>query len=458
MNVTTTLAPRSSVLLEVEVPADRLDREVAESVRRLSRRTRVPGFRPGKAPRSMLERVIGAGAVLDDAVDRLVEVAYREAVVETGTVPLGRASIEIRTAEEGQPLVFTATVPVPPEVALGDYLSFPFTPEIDTIDDAKVDKVVEELRDQQARLDPVEDRGVQAGDYAVVGFTGTRDGVPFDGGSAERAPMVVGEERFIPGFEDALIGMTVGETREFDLTFPADYHEEDLAGAEVHFSVTLRELREKVAPDADDDFARSVGDYADLEALRAEVKRRLEQNALDRARHRFADRIVEYAVANATVDPPDLLVDEEVEVMHDELVSSMARQGIVEEAYLKATGKTADELLAEMRPDAERRVKTLLVLSRVADAEGVEVPPERIEAEVDEARARYASNARLAEYVGSERARASLRSSLRRSIVVEKIIDGWLAAHPDHPALPHIEDATPDAAPAADGDEPSVEA
>jgi len=458
MNVTTTPAPRSSVLLEVEVPADRLDREVAESVRRLSRRTRVPGFRPGKAPRSMLERVLGPGAVLDDAVDRLVEVAYREAVVETGTVPLGRASIEIRTAEEGKPVVFTATVPVPPEVTLGDYLSFPFEPEIDAIDDAKVDKVIEELRDQHARLDPVEDRGVRPGDYAVIGFAGTRDGVAFDGGSAERASVVVGEERFVPGFEDALIGMTVGETREFDVTFPADYHEEELAGREVHFSVTLRELREKVAPDADDDLARFVGDYADLAALRAEVKSRLEQSALDRARHRFADRIVEYAVANATVDPPDLLVDEELEILHDEFVSAMARQGIGEEAYLKATGKTADEMLAEMRPDAVRRVKTLLVLSRVADAEGVEVPPERIEAEVAEGRARYGSDPRLAEYVGSERARASLRSSLRRSIVVEKIIDGWLAAHPDQPQIPHIEDATPGAAFSTAGDEPTVEA
>ena len=458
MNVTTTPAPRSSVLLEVEVPADRLDREVAESVRRLSRRTKVPGFRPGKAPRSMLERVLGPGAVLEDAVDRLVEAAYREAVVETGTIPLGRASIEIKEAEEGKPVIFTATVPVPPEVQLGDYRSFPFAPEIDPIDDVKVDRVVDELRDQQARLDPVEDRGVREGDYAVVGFVGTRDGVAFEGGSAERAAIVVGQERFIPGFEAALIGMAIGETRDFDLTYPADYHEIELAGRDVHFSVTLRELREKVAPEADDEFARSIGDYADLVALRAEVQRRLEHNALDRARHGFADRIVEYAVANATVDPPDLLVDEEVEVMHDELVNSMARQGIAEAAYLAATRKTVDELLVDMRPDAERRVKTLLVLSRVADAEGVEVPPERIEAEVAEARARYASNPRLAEYVGSERARASLRSSLRRSIVVERIIDDWLAAHPDHPAIPHIEDATPDAPLSADGDEPSVEA
>ena len=440
MNVTTTPAPHSSILLEVEVPPDRLDREVAESVRRLSRRTRVPGFRPGRAPRAMLERVLGDGVVLDDAVERLVESAYREAIIETSTVPLARGSIEVVQAEEGKPVRFKATVPVPPEVELGDYRDFRFAPEIDTVDAEKVDRVLEELRDQQARLDPVEDRPVRKGDYAIISFVGTRDGVPFEGGSSERAPLIIGDGRFVPGFEDALIGATIGEPREFDVTFPADYPEPELAGQQAHFSATVKEVREKVAPDADDEFARSVGDYADLATLRAEIGRRLERNALDRARHRFADRIIEYAVANATVDPPEVLVDEEVEVMHDELKSALARQGISEEAYLSATGKADEALHAEMRPDAERRVKTLLVLSRVADAEGVDVPAERIEAEVAEARERYAANPRLAEYVGSERARASLRSSIRRSLVVEKLIDEWLAAHPEHPALPHVED------------------
>ncbi len=440
MNVTTAPAPHSSVLLEVEVPADRLDREVAESVRRLSRRTRVPGFRPGRAPRAMLERVLGDGVVLDDAVERLVESAYREAIIETSTVPLARGSIEVVQAEEGKPVRFKATVPVPPEVELGDYRDFRFAPEIDTVDAEKVDRVLEELRDQQARLDPVEDRPVRKGDYAIISFVGTRDGVPFEGGSSERAPLIIGDGRFVPGFEVALIGATIGEPREFDVTFPADYPEPELAGQQAHFSATVKEVREKVAPDADDEFARSVGDYADLATLRAEIGRRLERNALDRARHRFADRIIEYAVANATVDPPEVLVDEEVEVMHDELKSALARQGISEEAYLSATGKADEALHAEMRPDAERRVKTLLVLSRVADAEGVDVPAERIEAEVAEARERYAANPRLAEYVGSERARASLRSSIRRSLVVEKLIDEWLAAHPEHPALPHVED------------------
>jgi trigger factor len=440
MNVTSTPAPKSSVLLEVEVPADRLDREVGEAVRRLSRRTRVPGFRPGKAPRSMLERTLGEGVVLDEAVEHLVEAAYREALIETSTVPLARASIEVIQAEEGKPVVFKATVPVPPEVALGDYRGFPFTPEIDDVDDAKVDKVLEELTDQQARLDPVEGRGARDGDYAVVGFAGTRDGVPFEGGTAERAPLILGEERFIPGFEEHILGLSVGDATDFEITFPADYPEPELAGQTVRFDLTLKELREKVAPPVDDEFARSMGDYADLASLRDEVRRRLERNALDRARHRFADRIIEYAVANATVDPPDVLVDEEVEVMHDEMRTALARQGISEEAYLKAVGKTEAELHAEMRPDAEKRVKTLLVLSKVADEEGVVVPPEAIEAEVEQARARYASDPKLVEYAGSDRARASLRSTMRRSLVVERLVDGWLADHPEHPAIPHAED------------------
>ena len=440
MNVTATPAPKSSVLLEIEVPADQLDRAVRDAVGRLSRRTRVAGFRPGKAPRPILERVLGPSAVLDEAVENLVQASYREAIIEQGIVPLTNADVEVLEAVEGQPLRFKATVQVRPEVELGDYANFNFAPEIEAIDDSKVEKVVDELRDQNATLRAVEDRGAMDGDWAVIGFTGTRDGVPFDGGTSERMPLILGEDRLIPGFEANVLGLKPGESTEFDITFPDDYPEESLAGQQAHFAVDLKELREKVLPDADDVFAQSMGNYHTLDELKTEIDERLRRNALDRARHEFADKIIEYAVANATVDPPDVLVDEEVEVMHDEMKAALARQGITEEAYLKVTGKTAEELHGEMRPDAANRVKTLLVLSRVADAEGVEVPAERIEAEVAEARERYASNPRLVEYVGSERARASLRSSIRRSLVVEKIIDDWLAAHPDHPALPHVED------------------
>ena len=444
MNVTATPAPKSSILLEIEVPADRLDRAVREATQRLSRRTRVAGFRPGKAPRPILERVLGPTAVLDEAVDQLVQVAYRDAILEQGIVPLTNADVELVEAEEGKPLKFKATVQVRPEVELGDYANFPFAPEIEEIDDAKVDKVIEELRDQNATLAPVEDRAARDGDWAVIGFTGTRDGAPFEGGSSERMPLIIGEDRLIPGFEANLVGLKPGESTTFDISFPDDYPEESLQGQPVTFSVELKELREKVMPAADDDFARSMGEYPDLAALRADVDARLRRNALDRARHEFADRIIEYAVANSTIELPEVLVDQEVEVMHDEFRTSLARQGISESAYLKATSKTEDELHTEFRPNAEQRTKVLLVLTRIADAEGLDVPDAEVEAQVELARARYQDPNTL-KYFESERGRNFIRSTLRRTRVVETLVDRWLAAHPEHPALPHLEDDIPSA-------------
>ena len=444
MHVTTTPAPRSTVLVEVEVPAERLAQAVGEATRALSRRTKVPGFRPGKAPRGVLEAVLGHGAVLDEAVDRVVQSAYRDALIEKAILPLANADVEIVQAEEGKPLIFKATVPVRPEVELGDYRTFTFRPEIETTDEATVEKVIEELRDQNASLSPVEDRGAQKGDYAVIKYAGTRDGVPFEGGSTERMPLIIGEDRLIPGFEDQLVGLNVGDTKGFDITFPEDYAEETLAGQQAHFEVELRELREKILPDADDEFARSMGQFTDLANLREEVDKRLRRNALDKARHAFSDRIIEYAVANATIDLPDVLVEQEVEVMHDEFRSALARQGISDEAYAKVSGKSHEDLHADFRPDAEKRVKVLLVLSKIAEAENLTVSDADVEAEIAKGRERYAGDPKLAKYFDSERGRNYIRSTLRRSRVVEKLVDDWLAAHPDHPAIPHVEDGPAD--------------
>ena len=440
MQITTTPAGKSTVVVEVEVPAERLTTAVGEATRALSRRTRVPGFRPGKAPRGVLEAVLGHGAVLDEAVDRVVQSAYRDALIEKEILPLTNADVEIVQAEEGKPLIFKATVPVRPEVQLGDYTNFNFKPDIETTDDPKVDKVIEELRDQNAALSPVEDRGAKKGDYAVIKYEGTRDGVAFDGGSAERMPLNIGEDRLIPGFEDELVGLKVGDTKGFDITFPADYGEESLAGQKAHFEVELRELREKILPDADDEFARSMGDFEDLANLRTEVRKRLERNALDKARHDFSDRIIEYAVANSTIDLPDILVEQEVEVMHDEFRGALARQGISEEAYEKVTNKTHEELHADFRPDAEKRVRVLLVLSRIAEVEGLTISDADVAAEIAKARERYAGDQKLMKYFDSDRGRNYIRSTLRRSRVVEKLVDDWLAAHPEHPRIPHIED------------------
>ena len=445
MQVTATPAPKSSVLLEIEVPADQLDRAVRDAVGRLSRRTRVAGFRPGKAPRPILERVLGPGAVLDEAVEHLVQDSYREAILEKDIVPLTNADVEVVEAVEGKPLKFKATVQVRPEVELGDYANFKFKPEIETIDDAKIDNVIEELRDQNATLAAVEDRGAKDGDWAVIGFVGTKDGVPFDGGSTERMPLIIGEDRLIPGFEANLVGLTPGQSTEFDITFPDDYPEASLAGQPVHFAVDLRELREKVLPDADDTFAQSMGDYADLATLQGRHRRsprpqrpRPGPPRVQRQDHRVRRRQLDHR-APGHPDRPGGRGDAR------RVRATLARQGISEPAYLKATDKTEADLHTEFRPRAEQRVKVLLVLSKIADTEAIDVPDADVEGQVELARTRYRDDPKTVTYFESERGRNFIRSTLRRTRVVEVLVDRWLAAHPEHQPLPHLEDDAPSA-------------
>jgi trigger factor len=448
IKVTTRPAERSTVVLEVEFPPEQVRRAVEESVRHLARRTKVPGFRPGKAPRALLERALGIsrddpGApnpLYDDAKEHLFERSVLEAVrdkeLDVLSIP---EPVWLEFGEIGG-ASYRVSLPLRPEVKIGAYTDYPFGITVDEVNDESVDKVVEQLRDQQASLVPVESRGAQQDDYAVISFSATRDGAPIEGAQSERTPLIIGRERFIPGFEAQLLGLHEGEQKKFKLKFPDDYGEGELAGVEAEFDVTLLELREKRLPAADDDFARGVGAYDDMTALRSEIRRRLERNALDRARHVFADRIIEFAVANATVELPDLLVERELEVMLDELRIRLAEQGIGFEDYLKATERDESKLLADLRPDAEQRVKTLLVLSEIAGKEGIEVGDAELEVDVAQSRERYAGNPRLVAYLESERGRAYTRSLLRRSKTVETLIDRWIEQHPEFANVQHLHD------------------
>ncbi len=448
MKVTTRPAERSSVVLEVEFPPERVRRSVEESVRHLARRTKVPGFRPGKVPRAMLERELGIrrddpdspNPLYDDAKEHLFEHSVLEALKDSDLDVLSIPAPEWLNFEEGNGAAYRVTLPLRPQVKLGAYAEYPFGIAIDTIDDASVDKVIEQLRDQQGSLVPVEARGAATDDYAVIRFAGKRNGQPVEGAQSDRMPLIIGRERFLPGFEDQLIGLREGGEKTFSLTFPEDYPEKDLAGARVEFDVTLLELRDKRLPEADDEFARSLGSYADLAALRAEIAKRLERNSLDRARHVFADRIIEFAVANSTLELPDLLIERELEVMLDELRVRLAEQGIGYEEYLKATERDEAKLLTDFRPDAERRVKTLLVLSEIAEREDIEVAEEELAADLERSRERYAGNPRLVSYLESARGRAYTRSLLRRSKTVETLIDRWIDQHPEFKNVQHLHD------------------
>ena len=437
---------RSTIVLEVEITAQELQRAIDEGVRHLARRTRVPGFRPGKAPRQILERALGTdrsdpdspNPIHDEAREHLYERTVLQALQEADrdVLELPREP-EWTSFTEGEGAAYRVTLAVRPEVKLGDYTGFPFTPQVDEVTDEHVEAVIDQLRDQQAVLVPVEDRPAQVDDYAVISFEGRRGGQLVDGAQAERFPLIIGKDRMVPGFEANLIGMREDEERTFTVTFPEDYGEAEMAGQEVEFTAQLRELRERRLPDADDDFASLVGPYDDLAALRVELRSRMAVNALDRARHLFADRVIEYATANATLDLPDVLVEREVEMMIDELKVRTAQQGIRYEDYLRVTEKTEASLREEYREPAEHRVKVLLVLGNIADKEEVSISDAEVEAEIAHLRADEEGNRSVADYLDSDRGRSYIRSQLRRSAVVELIVDRWIEEHPEFAEVRH---------------------
>ena len=432
MEFTTTPAEKSTVRLEVTLAVADVAAAIAQAVRHVAGHSRIPGFRPGKAPRSIVERFAGINRILDEATEILIERGYRDAIMKSDIVPLTSPKIDAKPIVEGEPYTFTAVIPVPPEVKLGDYRGYTFEPAFEEPDDAKVEAVVNDLRDSYATLTPVTDRGAEMGDYAIIAFDGYRsdNGLAIDGASSERMPIVLGSDRLIPGFEAQLVGAKVGDATTVEVTFPEDYQEAALQGVPARFDVVINDLRARVPPPLDDAFAAQVANVTDVAGLRAEILTRLKASAVDRGRHEFADKIVEFAMDGATVEIPDPLIEEEIDGLVDELARSIARQGLTFEQYLGAAGKSAEEIRGEMRERGERRAKTLLVLSAVAGAEGVEVPEELIDEEVERARPQTQGQRKLEAYLTSERGRRAIRASLRRSLVVERLVDEWFDAHP----------------------------
>ncbi|HEX2883664.1 MAG TPA: trigger factor [Candidatus Limnocylindria bacterium] len=425
VNVSTRPEPGSKMVLEIEVPPAEVDKHFATAYRHVAERTRVPGFRPGKAPRAVIDRFVGRGSVLAEVIDHLVSDSYEAALNQTDVIPIDQPDVDIDPANltEGQAITFTATVPVRPDVQLGAYTDYPFTLEVPEVTDEQVEQVIAELREQQATLRPVDGRAAREGDIASVKFVGTVGGEPFEGGSADQLPVVIGENRMIPGWEEHLVGMEIGATKGFDITFPDDYRVEDLRGKEAHFEVELLDLREKLLPEVTDDFARSVGDVQTVDELRAEIRDAMTKRADAESRHQFGDRIIDFAVSNATVELPEVMVANEIEIMRDELRTRLAQQRIGMEQYLALAKQTPEELATELREPASRRVKTLLVLSAIAEKEGVDATDTEVDAEIAQQLAMYDNDPKLTEYLTSRRGRSYLRMTLRNRKLVDTLMD-----------------------------------
>ena len=428
------------MVLEIEVPAGDVDRYLADAYRVVASRNRVPGFRPGKAPRAVIDRYVGRAAVYAEAVEHLVQHSYEAALDQVDITPIDNPEVDLGSLEisEGEPVRFTASVPVRPEVTLGAYTDYPFELQTPEVTDAQVDAVIQQLRDEQGSLHPIDGRPAQRGDFGAIKMSATIDGEPVEGAQSDRLPLVIGEGGYIPGFEDELVGLQPGESKTFELPFPEDYREESLRGRPARFEVTLLDVREKRVPELDDDFARSVSNAETVEGLRDEVRGALQRQAAVEARHGYADRIIEFASANASVDIPEVLIANEVEIMRDELRSRLARQRIGLEQYLELAKQSPEQLVDELREPATRRVKTLLVLSAIAEKEGIDATDEEVDAEIAAQLERYPNETRVAEYLTSTRGRSYLRMTLRNRKLVDSLVERAIGPEP------MVDEATPD--------------
>jgi trigger factor len=413
--------PDSRARVEVEVPAKDVERAMQRAARGLAREMRMPGFRKGKAPPSLVIQRLGFGAVLEDAIRDSLPEWYERALLDSGVSPVGDPSIEIASApeEEGEPLGFKFEVGVRPMATLGEYKGLEVgRPETEVPDDI-VEREVEQIREGFARLEPVE-RAAAEGDALLIDFEGSIDGKAFEGGKAGDYLLELGGGQLIEGFEEQLAGAKAGEDREVEVTFPEGYQAEQLAGEDAVFAVKVKEVREKVLPELDDDFASDASEFDTLEELRADIRSKLGEAVEQRIEQDFRVAAIDAAVEGATVELPDELATARSAERWERIERQLAGRGMDPNAYLRMQGKTREEIVEEAKPDAELELKREAVLAAIAEAEGIEVSDE----EMIEALEHSAEHERTTPEKLLERLRENGRDALvREDIAVRKAID-----------------------------------
>jgi len=371
--------PESRVQVEVEVPAADVDRAANRAARALAREMRMPGFRKGKAPPSLVIQRLGFDAVLQEAVRESLPEWYERALLESEIVPIGDPDIELTAtpSAQGEPLGFKFEVGVRPQAELGEYKGLEVGKDEREVPDEIVDRELERLREGFARLEPVE-RPAAEGDSVLIDFEGFVDGAPFQGGKAEDYLLELGSGQLIEGFEEQLVGAAAGEEREVKVSFPADYHAEHLAGKDASFTVKVKEVREKVLPELDDDFASEASEFDTLDELRADIAEKVGTALRSRAEEDFRIAAVDAAVEAAKVDLPAAIVDARATERWERMERQLVGRGMDPRAFLDMQGKTREEVIDESKPDAERELKREAVVAAVAEAEGIEVSDEEL--------------------------------------------------------------------------------
>ena len=377
-------------VLTVEVSAEEVSKGLDAAFQKVVKKVNVPGFRKGKMPRGMFEKRFGVESLYQDALDILLPEAYGNAIDETGIDPIDRPDIDIEQMEKGKDLIFKATVQVKPEVKLGEYKGLEVE-ELDTnVTDDDVQAELTTLQNRQAELVVKEEGTAENGDTVVIDFEGFVDGEAFEGGKAENHSLELGTGSFIPGFEEQLVGVATGESKDVEVTFPEEYHAAELAGKPAVFKVTVHEIKGKELPELDDEFAKDVDDEVEtLDALKEKIKTRLEDSKKHEAEHHLRDTVVEKAAANAEVEIPEVMVETEVNRMLQEFEQRLQMQGMNLELYFQFSGQDENALRGQMKEEAQNRVKINLTLEAIAKAENLEVTDEDVNAELEKMAGMY---------------------------------------------------------------------
>ena len=405
--------------LTIEAAAEDFEKAVEQAYQKNKNKLSVPGFRKGKVPRKMIEQMYGKEVFYEEAANIVIPSAYAKAVDECEEEIVSQPTIDVVQLEAGKPFIFTAEVALKPEVTLGKYKGI----EIDKIDTTVTDEEVEEAinkeRENNARTIAVEDRAVKAGDMTILDFEGFVDGVAFEGGKGENYPLTIGSNTFIPGFEDQLIGAEINKEVEVNVTFPEDYQSEELAGKAAVFKCTIKEIKEKELPELDDEFASEVSEFDTLAEYKEDVKKNLEDKKAADAKNQKEDKVIEAIIEDAKMDIPAAMVTTQQRQMADDFAQRLQMQGLSIDQYFQFTGLSRDTFLEQMKPQAEKRIKSRLVLEAVAKAENIEVSEEEFKEEINKmAEAYQMEAAKLEEMIGQFETKA-----IKEDLAIKKAVD-----------------------------------
>ena len=419
MNVQVENLEKNMAKLTVEVPAEELEKALQAAYMKEKNKISVPGFRKGKVPRQMIEKMYGAAIFYEEAANILIQDNYAQAMEESGADIVSRPVIDVVQIESGKPFIFTAEVAVRPEVKLGKYKGVQVTKVDTTVTDEEVDNAVEAERQKNARMVTVTDRAAANGDTAVIDYEGSVDGVLFEGGKAENHSLELGSHSFIDTFEDQIVGHNAGDEFDVNVTFPTEYHAAELAGKPAVFKVKLHEIKVKELPELNDEFAQDVSEFDTLDEYKADVRKHLEVEKENEAKRTKEDEAITKIIEKSEMEIPEAMIETQCENMVNDFAQRIAQSGLTMEQYMQFSGMTLDKLKEQVRPEAEMRIKSSLVLEQIAKDENIEISDEEVDAEIERMAAQYGMEAdKLKEYMGE-----SEKTSMKRDLAVTKAVD-----------------------------------